>query len=81
MGNDDDFGIANFRLAVKVMGSGKCQCVPGKACPCKEWLEDKVCDCGVFWDIKETKLTAGQKKILKVIRDNILKQCEIAGVK
>ena len=77
----EDFGVANFRLAVEVMGSGECKCTPGKACPCKEWLEDTVCICGVFWDMNETKFTAGQKKILKAIRDNILKQCKIAGVK
>lgn len=66
----EEFGICNFRLARKVMTSGKCQCNPDKKCPCQEWIEKSSCKCGVFWE-KKTELSKSEVKIIKEIKKKL----------
>jgi ferredoxin-thioredoxin reductase catalytic subunit len=61
------FGIANFKLARKVMKSGNCQCVPKDPCPCEEWTNNGKCHCNVFWNLEERELSKTQVKIIKLI--------------
>lgn len=76
----NDFGIANFKLAQKVMISGKCQCKPKEACPCLEWINEQKCRCGVFWMESSRPLTAGEKKVLLAIKERILTKCKLHGI-
>lgn len=72
----EEFGICNFRLARKVMGSGKCQCKPNDPCPCEEWIKDGKCHCNVFWNLEESDLTKTQVKIIKLIISKLEKKLE-----
>lgn len=71
MVNKDDFGVCNFRLARKVMESGKCQCKPKEKCPCKEWIKDGLCACNVFWDLKTRDLSKTEIKIVELIIEKL----------
>lgn len=67
----NEFGICNYRLAIKVMSSGKCQCRPKDPCPCPEWLNSMTCRCGVFWELNKAELSKNEEKIVKVIIDKL----------
>ena len=77
MVNINDFGICNFRLVRKVMGSGKCQCKPDSMCPCSVWIMEGICDCGIFWTDKK-ELTKSEIKICEAIRDRLDEMIEKA---
>ena len=74
--NIEDFGVCNFRLAVKVMSTGKCQCKPKEKCPCPEWIANMECRCGVFWNLKEKEGNMSKNEI-KIVSNLVIKLTEL----
>jgi len=42
----------NFGLLRKAIDLGHCLCDLGKKCPCDEFIDNHVCQCGVYKKVK-----------------------------